>query len=475
MAGPISSMMPAGGSRRSAAGRRAFLPSWSPALVNVVGLLVLVFFMGGSARGDVWALPILRPIAILSLFYGLWALSRDEIARHRFLFGMSAAIVALIAVHLIPLPPLIWTALGGRGLIVDIDAATGLSGAWRPISMAPEFTWNALFSLAIPLAIITNAVRLTLVEHRLVIIVVLLGGTLSVALGLLQLAGGADSAFYLYRRSNFGMPIGLFANRNHQALFVAGMLPLLGFLVATRDRRSRAGEMMRFLAYASALVVVTFLVILGSRAGLVAGAIGLISFVLLSMLASRPGGWRSVPRVQIAVGAAALVAVTAIIAWAMIAGSAVSIQRAMDNDDGADLRYTLWPVITDAIPGFMPMGTGVGTYERVFQVLEPDSILRPTYSNHAHNDWLEVALTAGVPGLVLMALAVFAFISAVRLTWLLPADAARAMAWIGLVTILMAAIGSAVDYPLRAPLSSAIFSLACVWVAVCVRRRAKPE
>src|SRR5687768_16497086 len=82
------SRAPAGRSRHRRAGRRRAWPRWSPALINVVGLLVLVFCMGGSSRGDVWSLPILRPVAILSLFYGLWALSRADVARHRFLFGM---------------------------------------------------------------------------------------------------------------------------------------------------------------------------------------------------------------------------------------------------------------------------------------------------------------------------------------------------------------------------------------------------
>lgn len=464
MPGSLSSRTPARGSRPHFAGRRTFLPSWSPALANVVGLLVVVFFMGGSSRGDVWSLPILRPIAVLSFFYGLWALSREDVSRHRFLLGLSAATVALIVLHLIPLPPFLWTGLGGREIIVDIDAATGLSGTWRPISMAPEFTWNALFSLAVPLAILTNAIRLTPAEHRIVVIVVLLGGVLSIALGLLQLASGGDPTLYLYRRSNFGMPIGLFANRNHQALFLAMMLPLLAFLLATtRDRRSRLGELTRFLAYAAVLLIITFLIILGSRAGLVAGAIGLVSFVLLSMLASRPEGWHGLPRGQLAVCAAALMTTGVIIAWAMFAGSAESIQRVMDSAGTEELRYTIWPIIADAVPRFIPMGTGVGTYERVFQTFEPDGILRRTYSNHAHNDWLEIALTAGIPGIVLMALAVFAVFAALRRAWYLPAGNARGAAWIGLVIILMAAIGSSVDYPLRVPILSALFSLACVW------------
>jgi O-antigen ligase len=435
-------------------------------LVNVAGLLVLVFFMGGSSRADVWSLPILRPIAILSLFYGLWSLTRQDIAAHRFLFAMAAAIVALIIAHLIPLPPFLWTALPGREIIMEVDAVVGLSGTWRPISMAPEFTWNALFALAIPLAIFTNAIRLSSAEHRIVVIVMLLGGALTAGLGLLQIAGGGDPANYLYRLSNFGSPVGLFANRNHQALFLATMLPLLGFILATRDRRSRTGKMTGFVSFTGVMVVIAFLVILGSRAGLIAGAIGLVSFMLISMLTCRRDGWRTVQRAQLAIGAVALIAAGGIIAWALFAGSAESIQRVLESSNRDEPRYTLWPIIADALPRFMPAGTGIGGYERVFQTFEPDSILHPTYSNHAHNDWLEVALTAGVPGIALLTVAVFAFLVALRRAWNLPAGATRGMGWIGLVIILMTAIGSVVDYPLRVPIISALFSLSSIWIAV---------
>lgn len=461
---------PAGRWRHRPAGRRLAWPHWSPVLINVVGLLVMVFCMGGSSRGDVWSLPLLRPVAILSLFYGVWSLSRADVTRHRFLFGMAAAVSTLLIFHLIPLPPFMWSGLGGRDILVDIDAATGLTGTWRPISMAPEFTWNALFALAVPLAILTNAVRLSPDEHRTVVMVVVLGGLFSVVMGLLQLASSGDPTFYFYRRSNFGMANGLFANRNHQALFLAMMLPLLGYLLATSDRRTLGGETIRFLCYAGALVAITFLVILGSRAGLAAGAIGLATFALLPLLAGRQGGGgRGLPRAQLVIGAAMLLAVIGILAWATFAGSGEAIQRAVDSADTEELRYKLWPIIVQSMPHYLPMGTGVGTYERVFQMIEPDAILRPTYSNHAHNDWLEVAWTAGLPGVMLMVLAVLGFFEAMRRTLALRAGNARGKALMGLVLILIAAIGSIVDYPLRTPLLSALFALACVWVAVGLR------
>ena len=454
------------GSRHRMVGRRPFgMARWSPALINVVGLMMLLFFMGGSSRPDVWSLPILRPIAVLSLFYGLWSLSRQDFARHRFLFSVSAAVVALIVASLIPLPPFVWTALAGRDVIVAIDGAAGLSGAWRPISMAPDLTWNALFALVIPLAILTNGVRLSTAEHRIVIMTVLLGGGITMAFALLQIVGGGDAAFYLYRHSSFGEPSGVFANRNHEALFLASLLPLLGFLLATRDRTSRRGETTRFLAFAGSLVTLTFILVLGSRAGLVAGLIGLISFALIAALSSGSRSRWMISRTRLMIGAVATIIAGAIIASAIAAGSARSIQRLLESDDRGELRYIVWPIIRQSLSQFMPAGTGIGTFERVFRTIEPDAILSPTYLNHAHNDWLEVALTGGAPGIVLMLVAVIGYLMAMARVWSLPAGPARAAGWMGLVMIFMAAIGSIIDYPLRAPILSALFALSCVWVA----------
>lgn len=441
----------------------------SPAFVNVAIVLALGILLGGSSRPDIISLPLLRFVAVLSACYGAWSLRREDVAAHWFLLGMAACTVGLIVAHLIPLPPAFWTALPGRAIIVDIDTAAGLGGVWRPISMAPDLTWNALFALAIPLAVLLNGVRLTPTEHRAIMLVVLMGGGLSLLLGLLQIASGTD-ALYLYRRSFVGTPSGLFANRNHQALFLGLLLPLLGFLLSNQNWPRRAAKIIRFSCVAGVLVTIAFIVVLGSRAGLVTGVLGLLGFAsIVAMLAPRARSLSASSRRGVW-AIAALVAVAAIIVgWAMLVGSAETIDRAgAGMPEGEELRFIIWPIIAGSFPTFMPWGTGVGTYERVFRVIEPDSILRPTYSNHAHNDWLEVAWTAGVPGMLLLAIAVLAFLVTVRQVFLLRGEA-RAIAWLGLVSIALGAIGSLVDYPLRTPFLSALFALSCVWVAAGLR------
>jgi O-antigen ligase len=314
-----------------------------------------------------------------------------------------------------------------------------------------------------------NSVKLSAAEHRIAMMTTLFGGLLTMALALLQIAAGGDPVFYPYRSSSFGEPSGLFANRNHEALFIAALLPMLGYLIATRARASRSGDAMQFFVFTCLLLAIAFLVVVGSRAGLVAGAIGLVAFILISTLSYNGRDRRSISRVQASAGIGAAVVIGLIIAGAIATGSAKSIQRLAQSDDQSELRYVIWPTIKDALPSFMPTGTGVGTYERVFRIMEPDKILRPTYSNHAHNDWLEVVLTAGAPGVLLLVVATIGFLIAVGRVSARHSGFPRALGWMGLVIIFITAIGSIIDYPLRTPVLSALFSLSCVWIAFSLR------
>ncbi|TCP29366.1 O-antigen ligase family protein [Sphingomonas sp. BK235] len=440
----------------------------SLAFVNVAVVLVLSMLLGGSSRPDIATLPLLRFVAVLATFYGLWSLRRVDVTAHWFLLGMAGAIVALIVLHLIPLPPSLWGALPGRDILREIDDAANLGGTWRPLSMAPDFTWNALFALSVPLAVLLNGLRLDATEHRRLMIVVLIGAGLSMLLGLLQIASATD-ALYLYRRSFVGTPSGLFANRNHQALFLATLLPLFAFLFGDRVWGRRPTAVVRFVSVAGTLIAIAFIVVLGSRAGLVTGVLGLIGAgSIIVLLWPRDLGATS--RLRLWAAAAVLLTVALIIGWALFAGTADTISRisTAGEGEGEELRFVIWPIIARSFPIYMPWGTGVGAYERVFRVIEPDTILRPTYSNHAHNDWLEVAWTAGIPGVLLLVVAVLAFCVTIRRVLLLR-GAARAVAWLGLVSVALGAIGSLVDYPLRTPFLSALFALSCVWVAAGLR------
>jgi O-antigen ligase len=173
---------------------------------------------------------------------------------------------------------------------------------------------------------------------------------------------------------------------------------------------------------------------------------------------------RSRKRAPFLWGSVILFTVVVAATWTIWSGRAEALRRLVATVPGQELRYEKWSAVVDHLAQFMPFGSGVGTYEPVFEMIEPASLLAASYSNHAHNDWLEVVLTTGFAGVLLLAVAIVAFMVALTRRILRGgrgSDAAFSLA--GLALILMAAIASAVDYPLRTPIVAALFVIACLW------------
>jgi len=146
------------------------------------------------------------------------------------------------------------------------------------------------------------------------------------------------------------------------------------------------------------------------------------------------------------------------------------------TDPAAELRVAILPVLKEMVERYFPWGTGFGTFEAVYLIHEPDALLGPAYVNHAHNDWLELLITGGLPGAVLIAWMGAAV--AIRLTRLARSrdsdSAGVGLAILGCVILAYVALGSLGDYPLRVPIIQCVFALALVWVLGPVSRRPIP-
>jgi O-antigen ligase len=112
----------------------------------------------------------------------------------------------------------------------------------------------------------------------------------------------------------------------------------------------------------------------------------------------------------------------------------------------------------------MPFGSGFGTFDPVYRIHEPYDRLDQQYLNHAHNDLVELALTAGVPGLVLVGAFLVWF---ARRCWILNRESrptpALAPALAGAAVLGILLLASLADYPLRTPLMMMVGAIAAVW------------
>jgi hypothetical protein len=134
-------------------------------------------------------------------------------------------------------------------------------------------------------------------------------------------------------------------------------------------------------------------------------------------------------------------------------------------------RMAAIPPMLEAARAYMPFGAGFGTFDPVYRHFEPDSTLSTIYLNQAHNEPVQLALEGGIPALLLLLLFLGWWTrAAIRTTRRRESVSRRALGMAMVATALILMLSSLVDYPLRTPLLSGLFAIACVELVRSKRR-----
>ncbi len=430
--------------------------------------------MGGASRADAQSLAILRPLSVLICALACITLKREHLAARSGLIAWSGGIFILALVHVTPLPPTLWQSLAGRQELIDVEKLAGLSEIWRPLTLTPMNGWHALLSLFVPLAVILLGIQLNRDGLCRLLPVVIVLATLSGLLGLLQAIGDPQSSLYFYRITNNGSAVGLFANRNHAATFLACLFPMLAVYASTTKGEVDSVRMRQLITAAIAIVLVPLILVTGSRSGLVSSIIGLAAAAILYR---PPNDMRTVRRGrQSRIEALPILGSVAVIALAFLTyflSRAEAVERFFSEAAGEDGRTEFWVVSLDLFWKYFPWGSGSGSFVEAFQIAEPARLLDATYLNRAHNDWVETAVTFGLPGVIALIVAVIAYgIRSFRLWWHFDGSK-RAVSYgrLASVMIAMIAIASISDYPLRTPTMMAFFAICALWLTEARRGR----
>lgn len=434
--------------------------------------LAICFLGGGGSRADIMSLLYVRPAAILCLASILVVPGRIDFRLIRVPLALLLVLALWMTAQLVPLPPGIWTGLSGRELIAPSAAVLGTEQPWRPISVAPDLTLNSLVSLVVPLTGLVGFAAIAPEHRRGLLLVLLLAVLVSSLLGMLQISGGVHNPFYLYAVTNENQAVGLFANRNHQAVLLAAAFPMLA-LWASQAKGSAQVWRRPFIAASAGIFLVPMLLVTGSRAGLALGgaaaAWACFQFVKeRRTVTGRPLEWRTAMLTLVSlVGVAALFAFLAF-------SRAVALQRLFETQD-AELRGKSLPVVVRIAEDMLPFGGGFGTFDPLYRMSEPDALLSPRYLNHAHNDLVELAVTGGAPAVILLLFFLVWWLAGsvkVFRCWRSPLRDV-AFARLGSVMIALLLAASLVDYPLRVPTMMALLAIACGWLAAGWRRSAE--
>lgn len=419
-------------------------------------LVCAVVFGGGGSRYG-FANLVVQLTAI-----GALAFHRDAFVKFWFeaplaLKLLVSASVLLPALFLIPLPPQIWTALPGRDLVVQsLELAGGIG--WTTASVDPVRTLLALTALVPALATLFigwKASRTHLITLGWVVVIL---GLANVAVGIVQvLSNGAAGLFY----PEIPMPgilFGAFANRNTAGLFLVACLTFAALLPAP----PQAGQAALPARIIICLLLVVAIIVTRSRTSLVIAILPVLALCLRVLrqrvfsthkrqLANERKKWVTLAAAVLTVGAVASVAITA-------PGRVGDVVERFQSDR-TDARTYIWEDASYSASRYWPVGSGMGTFDDVFQTDESLENITQRRAGRAHNDYLEVAIEAGAPGLLLITswLILLAWLS-----WQARGREDRWIAWSGSITLLAIALQSITDYPLRNQTMLAIAGFALV-------------
>lgn len=421
--------------------------------------LFLCLLLGGSSQGA-WGNALLQILAVsIIAWLALDAKGASLPRSARPLAMILGAALLLVALQLIPFPPAIWTAFPGRGMVAEGRELLGLGPGWSSISLAPYESFTTPFALLPPIALFLAVVRWGRGAESWLAAALITVTFLGILLGLPQVLGGklATNPWHFYERSNFGYATGFFANKNHMASLLLVALPFivaLGSIAAEATKDARKRYSVTALTTGGIGVLVVGLALNKSMAGL--GLLLPVSIASIWMVRRAP------PMLRLAVagfGAAAFIAFLTILFTPLGERLAPA-----GSSDSLSSRQEILSKSIGAVKEFGPVGSGLGTFEKVYPLFEnPDTVGR-TYINHAHNDYVELTVELGVAGVILIALFLFWWSASVKN--MLAAPNASLFAKAGAIGSAAILLHSAVDYPLRTAGMTSVFALCLAMVLI---------
>lgn len=415
--------------------------------------LLLCILLGGSAQG-VWSNLALQLLGIgLIAWAAIGTKSQDREADSPailyVLLGLGGVVILL---QLIPMPPRLWAELPGRS---ELSAGLRLIGSTlhpAPLSETPYRSVMTLFSL-IPAFASFVGVLILRPSSRWLAFAILTGMVCSIALGALQVASGGDRWAYLYRFSGTGA-VGVFANRNHMGSLLIVSIPFAAALFASSKGIGGGSAQARWVIGVAALLLVIIGVALNGSLAAMSLAFPVVIFSAALFPWTRR--WRGV---ALPIGGIALIGGVVLLAGTPIS----SVVSAVGAETSIHSRQAIRSITVSAIRDTFPAGTGLGSFEQVYRQYEDQAAVTSKYVNHAHNDYLQLVLELGAPGLVLIILFLYWWaVAAIRLWWSSVSTAFERAATIASAAILA---HSVVDYPLRTAAISAIFGTAIALMA----------
>lgn len=444
-------------SRLSSAVGRGKDPSSLAGVVAVSFLGVIIMLGGGGSPNP---LPELILQLITAALLAAWAVTLGarayfkrppaQLSGPAILFAVILFAIPLI--QLLPLPPILWHALPGRAGERAALALIGQQDSWRPLTISPARTIAAGLALIVPLIAMVMVASLGRAGRAMIMGVIAGVALLSLVLGAAQMSGGNGNWLRFYVPDQPFLS-GFQANRNSSAdLLLVGYLALSAVMLEWIGLRRTRAEQFRWPLVIAApfLMLVLGIVLTGSRAGMM-----LVPLVVIAQL----GIFQAHLALSRRVGLALLGIVTAGAVLPLLLRNSVIAGILARYDFAGEFRPELWKDSLYSLGQYWPFGAGLGNFVPVFLASERLEVVDPTVPNRAHNDFLEFAIEAGLPGTVVLAICAAILIGLAHKHWRSGVPGARVQVWFGGVVLAVLGLHSMVDYPLRSMSLAAIAAI----------------
>lgn len=359
-------------------------PVWQWAWVVYVGLMLVVYL------ATKWRHPRPKLPGGIMLSLGVILLST-------FVWGLVQASVQF-----------------GTGGFVGVENVDGLLKDLGTISIAPSLTLSVAVQFLAHIVFFYLVYSYASRRDRAVHLFRFLGVVVALyaAYGFAIFVSGNDTILWFERWASLRGLSGTFVNRNSFAAYAGmGLLCLLSyasFWIQDELHENRSGrELYRhvletmltkawWLPLAIILVAIALL-LSNSRAGFASVAAAVFVWMLIS-----PNRYHRNINVWNRVGALTLFVAIGV---ALFALSGDAPEGRLQATASFDERFKVYPILLDVIADRPWTGFGLGTFDDVFRIYRDGDVR--VWFDRAHNDYLELAVTAGVPAAMLTFISIF--------------------------------------------------------------------
>lgn len=434
-------------------------------LLTAIILTACLWGGGGVAYG--LANLVVQLVALAALALNGDAAGRFVRQAPRTLVLLAALSLALPLLQLAPLPPQVWTTLPGRELVAEAIRAVGEPG-WRPLTVSTARTVVAFLGLVAPFVVLVFGMGAQGEFLRRTTLAIIAAGVASVLLGAVQVMGQHQAGLLYPEAEMPGILFGFFANRNSAAVFLVSCLLLMCGL-----ERQRALSPRWLAKVAVAVLLGTGVILTQSRTGIVLLAVplGLAALQAVVRWAERKGQAKSAGLWRgIGIGMLAAIALGTATVAALPGSRMETVLARFEKTE--EQRPAIWEDARFSVERYWPLGSGMGTFDEVFQIDESLENISPRRAGRAHNDYLEIAIEAGPFGLLLVAGWMLWTIWA---AWGAFPTERRWPALSGAGILLVVAMQSLLDYPLRNQTMLCLAAFAVVLLATARQTSAHRE